>query len=140
MMNFSEKTDKRSEQLKRRSERCCCRYCGGTLEIKSILFSDFIEARVELYCPNCDRIEFGTEPEIYASAQYFAEVMNYNCYPELDNNENTKRMTVARLCDIMAWQDKHLGIIDDDGFKIDVNKPDLLLNNGSLFNDNDLTE
>ena len=138
MTDFTYQAEGRRDMLEKRSKRCRCRYCGGTLEVKSIIFNDYIEARVELYCPECDRIEFGTEPEIYASAQYFAEVMNYNCYPLLDNNANTRRMTIARLCDIMAWQDKHLGIIDDDGFKIAVSMPSGILDNGVLLSDKDL--
>lgn len=126
--------------LKGRSKRCCCRYCGGALELKSILFSEFIEARVELYCPQCDRIEFGVEPQIYQSARYFAETVGYNCYPELDANESTKRMNIARLCDIMAWQDQHLGIITDEGFCHPVKLSRHFLGECTLLSDEDLEE
>lgn len=139
MMDLSYRATGRSDMLKNRSKRCCCRYCGGQLEVKSIIFSDFIEARLELYCPLCDRIEFGVEPEIYASALYFAEAMDYTAYPELAANESTKRMTVARLCEIMTWQDRHLGILNDEGFMVGVRVSERILGEGVLFSDTDLS-
>lgn len=51
------------------------------------IFSDYGEARSELYCPVCQRIEFGTEPEIYQSATYFVDNLEFNHYPGLDDNE-----------------------------------------------------
>ena len=81
---------KRVATLKERSARCVCKYCGGGLRVRQILFTEYEEARIELFCKECDRIEFGVEPEIYANAQYFVEETGFNCYPDLDDNEKTK--------------------------------------------------
>lgn len=137
-VSMTYKAEGRLEMLKERSKRCLCRHCGGALEVKSIMFNDYVEARVELYCPKCDRIEFGVEPEIYQSAKYFMESMDYNCFPELDDNETTRMMTIAKLCDIMSWQDKALGIIDDRGFTVPIKENKQSLGESSLFYDEDL--
>ena len=70
-MSIMNQQESRNERLRGRSKRCVCKYCGGELKIKSIIFNEFIEARSELYCPECDRIEFGVEPEIYQCAKYY---------------------------------------------------------------------
>lgn len=132
------KAEGRLEMLKERSRRCCCRYCGGSLEIKSIMFNEFVEARIELYCPQCDRIAFGVEPEIYQSAKYFMETMGFDCFPELDNNETKRMMTIAKLCDVMAWQDKELGFINDKGFQVPVRANKQGVGECTIFQDEDL--
>ena len=96
----------RLEIMKARAKRCVCKYCGGKLELRRIAFSDYGEARSELYCPVCQRIEFGTEPEIYQGATYFVDNLEFNHYPGLDDNEKTRRMNIAKVCEIMAWGDK----------------------------------
>ena len=135
---FSYKAEGRLDMLKSRSKRCCCRYCGGSLEIKSIMFNEFVEARVELYCPECDRIEFGVEPEIYQSARYFMETIGFDCFPELDNHETKRMMTIAKLCDIMSWQDKALGFINDKGFQVPVQADGNVIGECTIFSDEDL--
>lgn len=108
----------RIEVLKRRVKRCVCKYCGGNLKLKRIIFSEHEDARVEIFCRNCDRIEYGVEPELYQSAKYFVEELAFNCFPNLDDNEQTRRMNVAKVCEIMAWSHKDLGIITEEGFQI----------------------
>lgn len=128
----------RLDMLKQRSKRCLCRYCGGHLEIKSIMFNEFVEARVELYCPHCERIEYGVEPEIYQSAKDFIEVTQYDCFPGLEKNEMTKMMSVSKICDIMAWHDRSLGIVDDDGFCVPIHRNDHIFGECVIFDDEDL--
>ena len=41
--------------------------------MKQLVFSEYDDARVEIFCRDCDRIEFGVEPEIYEIAKYFVE-------------------------------------------------------------------
>ena len=108
----------RMGMLKQRARRCVCKYCGGRLSLKRISFSEIEDARVEIFCKSCDRIEYGVEPEIYQSALYFVEEMGFNYYPDLNQSEKTKRMNVAKVCDIMAWENKNLGILDRDGFTV----------------------
>ena len=48
----------RVEELRERAKRCCCKYCGGSLELRRIVFNDDEDARIELFCSHCDRIEY----------------------------------------------------------------------------------
>ena len=109
-------TESRALRLKNRTERCVCKYCGGQLELRRIIFSDYEEARIEIFCTQCDRIEYGVEPEIYRSARNFTEEMDFNCYPELDDNASTRRMTTAKVCEILSWGVLQMGFLTDDGF------------------------
>jgi len=118
---ISFKSQKRLESLKKRTKRCRCKYCGGNLKLRRIIFSDYEEARIEIYCNSCDRIEYGVEAEIYQSAKFFVENSDFSCYPDLANNEKTKQMTVAKVCEIMAWQNQNLGIMDENGFCVELN-------------------
>lgn len=104
--------------LKARKKRCVCRHCGGPLEIKRILFNDVADARVELYCERCERIEFGVEPEVYRAAYHFVGHLAEDFYEEMDDNETKHRMNVARVCDILSWGLRHLGLLDDEGFTV----------------------
>ena len=113
-------SQRRIDTLKRRARRCRCRYCGGRLRLRRIIFSDFEDARIEIFCSQCDRIEYGVEPEIYQSAKYFVENAGFNCYPDLDDNAKTREMTIAKVCEIMAWQDQNLGFLNENGFCVPV--------------------
>lgn len=106
----------RAEQLKGRVNRCRCKYCGGKLELRRIIFSDYENSRVEIFCSKCDRIEYGIEPEIYRCAQYFVEEMGFTCYPDLDDNAYTRKMTIAKVCEILTWGIGQLGFLQDNGF------------------------
>jgi len=115
-----EEKESRIELLKDRTKHCVCKYCGGELEVKQIIFYEQREARVELFCTDCDRIEYGVEREIYDSAKYFVNEMEFNHYPDLDENEKTKQMNIAKVCDIIAWGSKSMGFLEDDGFVVPV--------------------
>ena len=112
--------EERLEDLKTRSKRCVCKYCGSPLIVKRIAFSQCEEAQVELYCPTCQRIEYGVEPEIYAVAQYLRKAFDFNAYPQLDDNENTKSMNIAKICELLYWGNHMLGLLDEDGFACPV--------------------
>ncbi|MEF2824443.1 MAG: hypothetical protein U0N74_04045 [Peptococcaceae bacterium] len=126
--------------LKVRAKRCVCKYCGGRLELRRIAFSDYGEARSELFCPHCGRIEFGTEPEIYAGATYFVDHFDFNHYPGLDDNEKTRRMNIAKVCDIMAWNDKNLGLLSEDGYKVPIHLDIEQIGQTVVFEDKDLED
>ena len=117
---ISNQQQKRRELLKQRSKRCVCKYCGGQLKVRQILFSKYDEARVECFCQNCNRIEFGVEREIYASAKSFVEETGFNCYPDLDDNEKTRQMTISKLCEVITWQNQHIGILTEEGYTIPI--------------------
>lgn len=129
---------KRVQELAGRVERCCCRYCGSPLEIKRINFSNFEDTRIEIFCTKCGRIEYGTEPEIYQSAKYFVEHYGFNWYTYLDENAQTKQMTIAKICDIMAWQNQLLGLMDQNGFKVPVHIDQDVYSESVTFTDEEL--
>lgn len=110
----------RMAELATRARRCCCKYCGGELEVRLIVFGKFEEAGAELYCTRCNRIEYGTEPEIYQDAKYFVEVMGFDAFPELDRDSLSDQRSVAKVCEIMMWHDVRLGILDEQGFSIAI--------------------
>ena len=89
---------------------------------------------------HCDRIEFGVEKEVYQNAKYFVEEMDYNCFPDLDNTETTRQMSVAKVCDIMNWIITHLGFVNEDGFCVPVNSDRYMLGKNILLTDEDLAE
>ena len=111
-------SESRLDMLKNRTKRCVCKYCGGNLKLRRIIFSDYEEARIEIFCNHCDRIEYGVEPEIYQSAKFFVDNSGFNCYPDLDDSEKTKQMTIAKVCEIMMWHDEQLGILGEAGYTI----------------------
>ena len=110
----------RIQELKGRVKRCCCKYCGHPLEIKQIIFSEHTDARIELFCTSCDRIEYGVEKEIYLSAKFFVEQLKFNHYPDLDDNNRRQQMNIAKVCEIMAWGHSNLGILNHDGFQVPI--------------------
>lgn len=132
--------EERVTSLKGRMKRCCCKFCGSKLELRRIVFSDFEEARIELFCPECDRIEYGVEPEIYQSAVYFVDTFRFNHYPELNQNEQTRKLNIAKICDIMSWGCKNLGFAEDDGFVVPVNMKAALLGETLILSEHELNE
>ncbi|MBO5139222.1 MAG: hypothetical protein J6B76_01015 [Peptococcaceae bacterium] len=130
---------KRLKELRERTARCCCRFCGSSLEIRKIVFTGY-DSRIELFCSECNQIEYGTEPELYLSAKYFVETMEFNYYPDLDDNVQTKKMNIAKVCDIMAWQNKHMGFLNADGFAVPVELNPSILGNMLVVNESELQE
>ena len=110
----------RVETLKARSRRCVCKYCGGSLKIKRFIFSDIKDARIELYCESCGRIEFGVEPEIYQSATNFIDNLEVDFFEDLEDNEKKHQMNIAKVCEIMAWGFRNTGLLTADGFTVDL--------------------
>ena len=44
---------KRVTRLKKRAERCICKYCGNKLGLRKITYSVYDEAKIEIYCNAC---------------------------------------------------------------------------------------
>ena len=103
-----------------RSGRCVCRYCGGALGLRRITYSVYDEAKIELYCSSCDRIEYGTEPLIYKMAEYYQDELAFDYYPELDDSADKRRMNIAAISDIMNWGFKNAGLLDEAGFTVPI--------------------
>ena len=112
--NKSYKSEKRVDMLKKRTKRCVCKYCGG--------------------------IEFGVEKEIYDSAKYFVENSRFNCYPDLDDSENTKQMTIAKVCEIMSWENQNLGFLNSDGFVVPIHANENFVGECVTLGDEDLAD
>ena len=128
----------RIDLLKKRTKRCVCKYCGSPLEIRRIIYGKIEDARVEIFCSNCSRIEFGTEPELYQIAKYFVEEMKYNAYPDLDSSEKTKQMSIAKATEIISWGCQNLGIIGEDGFIVPIHIDEDLIGETIVIRDEDL--
>ena len=110
--------EERVERLKERKKRCVCKHCGGELKLRRIIFSAYEEARIELYCNHCRRIEYGVEWQVYQSAQFYVEHTGINLFPGLDDTEQCKEMNIAKVAEIMDWENHNLGLCDESGFAV----------------------
>lgn len=128
----------RLNMLKARSKRCVCKYCGGSLKVRQIILSSYEDARIELFCSNCNRIEFGVEPEIFLSAKSFVEESGFNAFKELDDNEKTKQMTIAKACELITWQNQNIGILTSEGYQIPIKENPYYDGKCTILTDNDL--
>jgi len=133
-------SQKRLEMLKNRTKRCVCKYCGGSLRLRQIAFSNCEDARIEIFCKNCDRIEFGVEPEIYKNARFFVEETGFHCFSDLDDNEKTKQMTIAKVCEIITWQNQNIGILTSDGFTVPLKMNENYIGECITLTEDDLAE
>ena len=106
--------EKRVEMLKKRVKRCVCKSCGGPLSLRQLDYNDFEDARIEIFCNQCDRLEFGIEPEIYTSAQYYVDEFRINMYPDMGSNQLARRMNIASIADIMSWALQNMGYLTKD--------------------------
>ena len=128
----------RIKALKKRVQRCKCKYCGGELVVRQLAFNHIEEARIEIFCSRCNRMEYGVEPEVYLAAKYFVEQSGFNCFPELEDNENTQRMIIAKVCEILTWQNRYIGILDDEeGYTIDIKPKENYIDGCVTFSEND---
>lgn len=139
-MDYSYRSASRLEAIKERARRCVCKYCGSPLKLHRIVFSEYEEARVEIFCSHCDRIEYGVEPEIYTCARYFVDELGYNGYPDLDESETTRQLNIAKVCEIAAWTLKNMGFLNETGLTAEVQMKDTLLAECVLLSNRDLDE
>lgn len=132
--------EKRLEMLKKRVQRCVCKSCGSSLSLRQIDFHDFEDARIEIFCEQCDRMEFGIEPEIYTSARYYVDEFQVNFYPDLGDNMVTKKMTVASIAEIISWSLQNMGYLTKEGFVVKPTMEGKLLGECIVLNDQMLDE
>ncbi len=131
-------SENRVKTLKRRAKRCRCKYCGGKLSVKRISFSEFEDARIELYCDTCEQIEYGVEPAIYQSAENFVDNLEFNHYPDIDQNARTRRMNIAKVCEIMAWGFKNTSLLTEEGFTAPVDCMDHSMDHCLIITEDEL--
>lgn len=139
-MEVGYQSESRLKMLQGRTKRCICKYCGNKLSLRRLIFSSYEDARIEIFCEHCGRIEFGVEPEIYYSAKYFVDEIGFNLYENLDANEQTHQMNIAKVCEIMAWENKNIGILAQTGFCIPVHVNSNILGECVTLTDEDLIE
>lgn len=140
---FTQKEDENPhiQELRSRVNRCKCSYCGSELILRRLTYGNSEEGRLDLYCPSCNRIEYGVEPEIYQIAQYYVDEIGFDYYGELDESLRKKRMNMAKVCELMQWCCKNLGLLNQEGFTTDVQMDaalsgqDLLLSEAFLTKD-----
>lgn len=108
----------RTEEQLKRAEHCVCKMCGSKLEVKIVIYNKYGGSGSELYCDHCKKIEYGTEPEIYQAAKYFVDTLGFNHFTELEENERSYMLNIAKVCEILSWGSKYWGILGPSGFKI----------------------
>lgn len=92
-----------AKMLMDRQENCVCKRCGGPLEIRVIIQNIYGGQGLDLYCPNCQCVEYGTNPEVYRMADDFMEQFDFNYFLDLEENETSRKLNRSKLCDIMSW-------------------------------------
>lgn len=139
-INFREQKEvsTRIRELKERTDRCVCRFCGETLSLRKITYAAYDEAKIDIFCDHCDRIEYGVEPEIYLVAEYFVDEMKYDHYSDLDDSVHKRRMNIAIICDILMWGYKNTGILCKDGFTVPLQFNQDLLGEALTISDKSL--
>jgi hypothetical protein len=130
----------RVEHLKERSKDCCCSYCGGDLAVRRILYQTTAEYRIELYCDNCEKIEYGVPRALYDSAKAAIERLGFNYYPETQEGITRNQMNIAKLSQLTAWQLRYLGMIDDDRLKEGVEGSAQSMDANTIVSEEDLDE
>ena len=136
-INFREQKEQsvRIQELRDRAARCRCRYCGHPLTLRKITYAAYDEAKIELFCEQCNRIESGAEPEIYKIAEYYVDAMKYDQFPNLDNSFRKRRMNISIICDILTWGFKNSGLLDKDGFNVALNLDEDLMGEAFSLSD-----
>ena len=141
-IDFSEQKEMtaRIKALKKRTDRCVCRFCGSPLSLRKITYAAYDDAKIDIFCESCDRIELGVEPEIYHVAEYYIDELRYDHYPDLDDSAYKKRMNVAAICDILEWGLKNMGLLDENGFTVSLQFDKDLLGEALIIPDKGLFE
>ena len=130
----------RLDGLKWRVKNCKCKYCGAPLRLRRILYGNNPQGRVEIFCTECNRIEYGVEPEIYTVAKYFVEEFNFNIFPNNDDSDKTKQMNVAKVSEIIAWAYKNMGLLSSRGFTIPIDISKSILGEDVIYRDDDISD
>lgn len=107
------------DKIFERAERCVCKSCGGKLEPKIIIYNKYGGSGLELYCPACQKIEYGTEPDIYRLARNFVYNVEFDYFTEMEQDERNLQLNVAKMCEILNWHFHKLGILDGKGLHKD---------------------
>lgn len=128
-------SQERLQELIGRSKRCVCKHCGGKLGVRLLDFGQAETANMEIFCENCNMIEYGTEPEIYNNAVFLVDNMGFNAYPDREQDKATRKLNINKVCEIITWHERQIGILDENGYKVTITKDQNLLDcsDGSII-------
>ena len=108
------------DKLIERANRVVCKHCGGKLVTALIVYDIYGGAGEELYCPHCQKQEFGVEQEIYSLAEYYVDNFQFNYFYDMEENEVNFRLNVAKVADMLSWMLKNVGLLTKDGLKNEI--------------------
>ena len=108
-------------ELEEREQRCVCKLCGGPLKRKMIVFDRYGGHGMELYCDRCQKIEYGTEPEIYALANRFIEQTQFNYYLDMHEDRRSEMLNISKICEIFSWLFREIDMLDENGVHLNEN-------------------
>jgi len=105
------------ERMVERREKCVCKMCGGPLEIRLIIHNQYGGQGLDLFCPKCDKVEYGVLPEVYDAAKLFVDTFEFNYYVEMEENQRNYQLNISKICEIYSWLLKYRGELDENGLK-----------------------
>lgn len=91
--------------------------CGGAIEPRVIIYNKYGGSGLELFCPTCNKIEYGTEPELYMVAKKFVDTFDFNHFSDMEADRGYMH-NIAKVCEILMWSFKNTGLLDESGFKV----------------------
>ncbi len=106
-----------NDTLLERSKRCVCKHCGSALEVRMVIFCQYGGQGLELYCPACERLEYGIDPEVYQLAKEFVENYEFNYYLDMAEGERNKQLNIAKVGEIIGWLLNRLALYDENGLQ-----------------------
>lgn len=92
-----------TETLQERAKSCICKMCGGPIEVRRIVYNKYGGTGLELYCPTCERIEYGTQPTFFHYAKAFVEEIEFDYFTEMEEGLRHDQLNIAKVCEILSW-------------------------------------
>lgn len=109
-----------AKTVRSRAERCVCKQCGTKLEGKVVIYNRYGGSGLELYCPHCQKLEYGTEPEIYRLASDFVESVEFDYFTEMEEGQRRTELNIAKVCEMLGWIYRKTGILSSGGIQKDA--------------------
>ena len=109
-----------AKTVRTRAERCVCKQCGTRLEAKVVIYNRYGGSGLELYCPHCQKLEYGTEPEIFELASDFVDSVEFDYFVDMEEGPHHTELNVAKVCEMLAWVYRKTGVLSSGGTKRDA--------------------
>ena len=103
------------EKAAKRASRCVCKMCGTPIETKIVVYNKYGGSGVELYCPHCGCIEYGTEKEIYQIAKDFVDNLEFDYFTEMEEGQRRYELNISKICEVLSWIYRKNGILGKNG-------------------------